>query len=246
MKLVALAYGLVTHALFAAGVGAMILGLATGLARTPVTALGTLQGASAWAADLALALQFPLLHTAALSKRGRRWLAVLAPRALRRDLGTTLYAAFASAQVLATFTLWSPLGGAVWRPEGAAAAAHFALYGASWLLLGKAMLDASLALQTGALGWWAVFRGRAPRYPGLPTTGLFAAWRQPIYTAFAATLMTAPAWSVDRVALAAVWGAYCVVGPRYKERRYAAMFGEAFTRYQATHPYWLPWPRRHA
>lgn len=233
-----------THTLFVGAVGAMILGLGSGMQRTAVTALGSLHGSAAWAANLGLALQFPLLHSPALTPRGRRWLGRLAPSALRRSLASTLYAGFASLQLLATFMLWSPSGTVWWAPHGPAAAALLGLYAAAWLLVAKAMLDASFALQTGALGWWAVFRGRAPRYPALPTRGLFALWRQPIYTAFAATLIAAPTWTPDRALLATVWIAYCVIGPRSKERRYSQHYGEAFTRYQAVHPYWLPWPRR--
>ena len=46
-----------------------------------------------------------------------------------------------------------------------------AAYAGAWLLLGKAMADAGLALQTGALGWTAVFRGHRPVYPPMPRRG---------------------------------------------------------------------------
>lgn len=236
MKRIALAYGVFTHALFVAAVGAMIVGLATGLQ----SGLGRLSGASAWFANFALAIEFPVLHTLFLSTRGRRWLGRLAPTRLRQDLGTTLYAAFASLQVLATFALWSPSGAVWFAPTGLLATVSWSLYGASWLLVGKAMWDASLALQTGSLGWWAAYQGRRPRYPRFPTQGLFAHWRQPIYTAFAAALVSAPVWTPDRVLLVAVWGAYCVVGPVFKEQRYLRAYGVPFAEYRATHPYWLP------
>ncbi len=228
----AVALGLTTHTLFAIGVTAMVLGLATGMR----TGLGSLSGRSAIAANLALALQFPVLHSLALSRTGQRWLA--APWG--RDLTTTVYAAFASVQVGATFLLWSPTGELWWSPSGALRGAFYGLYAAAWLLLGKAMWDSGLALQTGSLGWWAVARGRAPQYPPMPTRGLFAHWRQPIYTAFAATLLTGPDWGFDRVLIVLVWGVYCVLGPLHKEARYARYHGAAFATYRANHPYWLP------
>jgi protein-S-isoprenylcysteine O-methyltransferase Ste14 len=232
----AVTFGLFTHALFGVAVGSMVLGLATGMQ----TGLGQLDGSAAWAANAALALQFPLLHTWTLSRRGGRVLGRALPSSLRRDLATTLYSAWASLQVLVTFVLWSPSGVTWWRAEGAVAVVSYVAYGLAWLLLGKAMWDASLALQTGALGWWAVARGRAPVYPPMPTRGLFARWRQPIYTAFAATLVTGPVWTPDRLLLVVVWGVYCLVGPRFKERRYAGHFGDAFAEYRRSHPYWLP------
>ena len=38
--------------------------------------------------------------------------------------------------------------------------------------------------------------------------------------------------------------AYCLVGPLFKEARFAQQFGEPFARYQQNVPYWLPWPPR--
>lgn len=50
-----------------------------------------------------------------------------------------------------------------------------------------------LALQTGSLGWVALFRGVKPVYPPMPVTGLFRLTRQPIYVSFTLTL-----WTVHR------------------------------------------------
>ena len=63
---------------------------------------------------------------------------------------------------------------------------------------------------------------------------------------FALTLWTGPVWTPDRLALAAVWTAYCMIGPRLKERRYLAWHGEAFRRYQSEVPYMAPRLRRAA
>ncbi|MEZ6015090.1 MAG: isoprenylcysteine carboxylmethyltransferase family protein [Planctomycetota bacterium] len=235
-RLVAVGYGLATHGLFGLAVTAMVAGLATGMG----TGFGTLHGPAAWTANALLALQFPVLHSLFLAARGREWLGRLAPRGLRRDLATTLFALFASVQVLATFALWSPSGEVWYAPHGGLRGASLTLYAASWLLVMKSMQDAGLALQSGALGWMAVVRGQRPKYPPLPTRGLFAHWRQPIYTSFASALMTAPIWTPDRALLVAVWGAYCLIGPRLKEQRFLSVHGAAFARYQASHPYWLP------
>jgi cellulose synthase/poly-beta-1,6-N-acetylglucosamine synthase-like glycosyltransferase len=40
--------------------------------------------------------------------------------------------------------------------------------------------------------------------------------------------------------------AYCLVGPLFKEARFARQFGEPFARYQQNVPYWLPSPPRRA
>lgn len=231
----ALLAGLICHVSFAVGVGAMALGLATGMQ----SAYGSLTGASAWLANSALALQFPLLHSYFLSRRGRRNLTRPFPGAWGRDLSTTLFATFASLQLVATFLLWSPIGPS-WTLGAFSSPILFASFAAGWLFLGKAMLDAGLGLQTGWLGWFAVARGRRPRYGPLPDKGLFRRCRQPIYFAFLWVMLAAPGWSPDRLLLLCVWGPYCYLGPKLKEARFSKVFGEAFEVYRHRVPYFLP------
>ena len=235
----ALGYGVVCHGLYAAAVGTMIAMMYFGMSRS----LGTLDGAARWIANLALLVQFPVAHSFFLTARGRRWLGRLAPRRLGPALATTSYAAIAALQVLLLFALWSPTGIIWWQAEGTARVGLTLLYGGTWLLLAKSMLDAGLALQTGHLGWWAVLRDRAPRFPPMPTGGLFRIVRQPIYVAFALTLWTVPTWTPDQLVVAATLTVYCLVGPRFKEVRFRRFFGPDFDAYARRVPYWLPWPR---
>ena len=107
-------YGLACHAAFAAAVALMIRGLYTGLQ----SGGGTLTGAAAWAANLLLTLQFPILHSYLLTRRGRRLLARLAPGQLGERLSTTTYAGIASLQLLLVFALWSPTGTVLWSAAG--------------------------------------------------------------------------------------------------------------------------------
>jgi hypothetical protein len=117
------------------------------------------------------------------------------------------------------------------------------LYAASWALLGKSMFDAGLSLQTGSLGWSALFRGRKPVYPPMPVTGLFRLTRQPIYVSFALTLWTVPTWTPDQLVVAITFTAYCLIAPQFKEARYRRIYGRAFDDYAQSVPYWSPWPR---
>jgi protein-S-isoprenylcysteine O-methyltransferase Ste14 len=234
-RAVALAYGIVNHVAFAAGIAAMIAGLYFGLA----TGRGTLHGGAAVAADVALLLSFVVLHSFLLGARGRRVLARLAPFGLGADLGTTTFATIASLQLLLLFVAWSPIGPVWWEPHGALRIALTLAYAASWGLLLKSMSDAGLPLQSGFLGWGAVVRGRKPRYDAFPQRGTFRYVRQPIYLAFALTLWTGPVWNADHLLLAIPWTLYCIAGPLLKERRFVAAYGEAFERYQRRVPYWL-------
>jgi protein-S-isoprenylcysteine O-methyltransferase Ste14 len=232
----AAAYGVLCHASFLAGIGAMMVGIYTGLS----CGLGRLGGGAAFAADALLILQFPLAHSLLLSEAGRGRLARLAPRPLGSDLSTTLYATIASWQLLATFVLWSPSGVVWWSPTGATRWMLASAYGAAWLLLLRTMVDAGLPLQTGFLGWGAIVRGRRPRYGRFSERGTFRYVRQPIYVAFTLTLWTAPVWTPDRLVLALGWTAYCLLGPLLKERRYLRAYGSAFEDYRRRVPYWIP------
>lgn len=240
VRALALLLGAVNHAVFVAAIASMGWGLWTGLAM----GRGTWQGWPAVVANLFLVLQFPLLHSHLLGRRGGRWLARLFPAPYGGALVTTTYASIASLQLLATFWLWSPGGVVLWQPAGWGFALHAAAFGTSWLFLLKAIRDGGIAVQTGALGWWAVVRGQPPRYPTFATHGAFALCRQPIYLAFTLLLWTAPAWTADRILLAAVWTAYCVVAPRRKEQRYVARHGDAYRAYQRRVAYFLPLPLR--
>lgn len=241
VRLLALGLGTVCHASFAAGVAAMAMGLWSGL----TTGRGALHGTAATVANTALLVQFPLLHSGLLTRRGRAWLARLAPAPYGRDLTSTTYATIASLQVLAVFALWTPSGVVWWRPESTAVlVACAAAFACAWLFLLRALHDGHLALQTGLLGWWAVWRGRRPDYGPLPERGTFALCRQPIYLGFALTLWTGPVWTPDRLALAVAWTTYCALGPLHKERRFAAIHGARFEAYRRRTPYLVPRPVR--
>lgn len=237
---VALGYGLVCHILFVASLASMGLGLYSGLR------LGILHlhGFAALLANLFLLGQFAITHSLLLTTRGRSFMARLAPMGLGRPLSTTIFAAIASTQLLATFLLWSPTG-TVWAaPDGWVKMALTTLYIASWILLAKSMHDAGLDVQLGTLGWMAVWSGKEPTYRNFARGGLFRYSRQPIYLSFALVLWTGPVWTADHFFIAVLWTVYCVVAPLRKEKRYLQYYGEAFARYQQHVPYWLPRLRR--
>jgi protein-S-isoprenylcysteine O-methyltransferase Ste14 len=227
------------HAVFALGVGAMVLNMGFGM----TLGLGRVPEPWSWAVNLLLLLQFALGHSLLLMPKGRQVLARLAPAPFGADLAPTTYVAIAGLQILVLFALWTPSGTVWWQAEGPVLGAMLALYLGAWALLGKAMLDAGIWLQSGVIGWWAVLRGTRPRYPDLPTGGLFRWIRQPIYATFALTTWTTPTWTPDQLLVATVLTLYCLLGPLLKERRWQHLFGQRFAAYRARTPYFLPgWP----
>lgn len=237
---VALCYGIVCHGCFVLAVGAMMAAMFFGMSRS----LGSLPTPWSWIANAALLIQFPLVHSLLLTKKGRALLGRLAPAGNGTTLSSTTYVIVASLQIFMLFALWTPSGEIWWRAQGAALVVTTALYAASWLLLGKAMLDASLPLQTGSLGWVALLRNKAPSYPKMPERGLFRLSRQPIYVAFALTLWTVPTWTPDQFVVAIAFTSYCLIAPLFKEARYRRIYGSAFDAYAQRIPYWLPGLRR--
>ncbi|HEX7110375.1 MAG TPA: bifunctional 2-polyprenyl-6-hydroxyphenol methylase/3-demethylubiquinol 3-O-methyltransferase UbiG [Aestuariivirga sp.] len=235
-RIIAALYGLLCHGLFVTGIGMMIFQMYFGMSRC----FGVLEAPLSWLANSALLLQFPIAHSFLLSAPGRRLLARLAPRAFSTELSATTYVIIASGQVLILFSFWTPSGVVLWQAQGVLLWILTSLYAASWLLLGKAILDAGITLQTGSLGWWAVFWNMKPKYPGMPTRGLFRLCRQPIYLAFTCTVWTVPVWTPDQLFIASGLTAYCIIGPLLKEARFTRLFGQKFTDYQKIRPYWLP------
>lgn len=230
----ALAYGAFCHALFGVAVLAMILAMGFGMSES----LGRVPDPWRLPANAALLLQFPLLHSLLLTRRGGGWLARLLPHG--GTLATTTYAIIASAQLLALFALWTPSGVVWWRAEGAALWGMLTLYAASWALLVKASFDAGAEVQSGALGWMSLAANRRPVFPDMPETGLFRVIRQPIYVAFALTTWTVPVWTPDQLAVALTLTAYCLLAPLLKERRFRARYGARFETYRRRVPYALP------
>ena len=232
----ALCFGALCHATFAAGVLAMIVMMFFGLSKS----LGAVPWPMAALANAALIVQFPVAHSLLLTGPGGRFLARLIPGPHGQTLATTTYAIIASTQLLALFTLWTPSGIIWWQAEGAVFWAVAGAYAASWLILLKASFDAGAEVQSGALGWMSLMARIRPVFPDMPTQGLFRLIRQPIYVAFALTLWTVPIWTPDQLALALSFTVYCLFAPRLKERRFAARYGDRFAAYRAAVPYAVP------
>ncbi|MFK7869321.1 MAG: isoprenylcysteine carboxylmethyltransferase family protein [Roseobacter sp.] len=232
----ALIAGALVHSVFAVAVLSMIWAMYFGMQRS----FGTVAAPYVWLANTLLILQFPLLHSALLSKRGTQVVAKLVPGPHGGTLSTTTYAAIASLQLACLFLLWTPSGIVWWQATGTGLTALTVAYAAAWLLLIKASYDAGAEVQSGALGWMSLMANKKPVFPDMPTTGLFRIIRQPIYVAFALTLWLVPVWTPDQLLLALLLTAYCLAAPRLKERRFARRYGQRFAEYRAETPYIVP------
>jgi hypothetical protein len=232
--------GVLCHGLFSVAVLSMIVAMFFGMSES----FGQVPWPWAMGANLLLIVQFPLAHSFLLGRKGSRWLALLVPGAHGQTLATTTYALIASAQLAALFLLWTPSGIVWWRAEGWMLGLICLAYATSWLLLMKASFDAGVEVQSGALGWLSLLANVRPRFPDMPSRGLFRVIRQPIYVAFALTLWTVPVWTPDQLAIAVALTIYCLLAPRLKERRFSERYRERFEQYREAVPYAIPGLKR--
>ena len=234
--LLALFMGALNHAIFAVAVFSMMWAMFYGMSAS----FGTVPWPWAALANALLVLQFPLVHSFLLTKRGMKLLVKLFPGQHGGTLSTTTYAIIASIQLSMLFLLWTPSGIVWFEAEGFLFWFICTLYAASWIFLMKASFDAGAEVQSGAVGWMSLLGKIKPVFPDMPTLGTFKVIRQPIYVAFALTLWTVPVWTPDQLVLAASYTAYCLLAPRLKERRFEQRYGEDFDRYREKVPYVVP------
>jgi 2-polyprenyl-6-methoxyphenol hydroxylase-like FAD-dependent oxidoreductase/protein-S-isoprenylcysteine O-methyltransferase Ste14 len=237
----ALFWGALCHGTFLVAISAMAVGLFTGMR----LGRGMLEGGVATFANFLLIIQFAVLHSILLSAKGRRWMARIPLFGIGSELSTTTFALLSSLQILAVFLLWSPSESVWFAPSGSLLIVWTAVFASAWLLLMKSMSDSGLELQTGSLGWRAVWQNRPLEFPGYAMRGLYRLSRQPIYVAFALILWTAPIWTPDHFFIACLWTLYCLLGPIFKERRFLKFYGDGYRNYATTVPFWLPFPTRH-
>lgn len=236
----ALAFGLLVHVAFAAGVGAMIVAMYFGMSRS----LGNVEWPYTIAANALLIVQFPLLHSFFLTPVGSRLLTRLVPGRYGATLSTSTFALIASVQLFVLFCFWTPSGVIWWQAEGGTLIVWSIVYACTWLLVAKSTWDAGIEVQSGALGWLSMLAKRKPVYPDMPTTGLFSIIRQPIYVSFALTLWAAPVWTPDQLVLAIIWTLYCLLAPILKERRLQRRYRHRFDDYKKRVPYALPFTKK--
>lgn len=232
----ALLIGAVVHTIFAVAVVSMIVAMFFGMSRT----FGTVPAPWTWVANAALLMQFPIAHSLLLNGRGPRIVARILPGKYGSTLATSTFALIASLQLAALFLFWTPSGIILWQPGGAVFTTLCTAYAVSWALLIKASIDAGAEVQSGVLGWMSMLQGIRPRYPDMPSTGLFRIIRQPIYVSFALTTWTVPIWTPDQLLLSSVFTAYCLLAPILKERRFRLRYGAQFDTYKAKVPYAVP------
>ena len=235
-KVIAIIYALFCHGIFAVAGLLMFFTLFFGFS----SQISPSEKFSGIPFNVILLLQFPLMHSFLLSKKGKIFLRLFYSRNFAGKLDTTIYATIASAQLFLLFFFWKPSGILLWKADGVFYILLTLCYLLGWLLLTVSSFQAGLSVQTGALGWVSVFRNIDIKYPNMPNFGLFRIIRHPIYFSFSIILWLSPYFTVDKIIVAIIYTFYCVSAPLFKERRFVAIYGEKFLKYKASTPYFIP------
>tara|TARA_A100000164_G_scaffold358062_1_gene369341 strand:+ start:220 stop:978 length:759 start_codon:yes stop_codon:yes gene_type:complete len=235
-KCSAIFYGLLCHGIFLIAGAVMFFTILTGFQFS----VGAFEGFSAVVINFILLIQFPAGHSFLLSERGMKVLEIFAPKKYAKILRTTVYATIASIQLILLFSLWTFSGVFIWQIETPVNIFMVMLNLLSWALLSISSIQAGYKVQTGSLGWTALYQGKQPVFPDMPHRGLFSIIRQPIYLSFSLVLWTSPEMSLDLFIVALSYSLYCYFGPMLKERRFQKIYGKRFSEYKQKVPYYMP------
>ena len=210
IKIISLLYGIFCHLSFAISGSCMFWVLYNGF----TVSLGSVKQPLSIIINFFLLLQFPILHSFLLTDSGRRVLRYLAPRNYAKTLETTIYATIASIQLLLLFVLWTPSNIMIYDLKFDFNIINIILYISAWFLLSISSFQAGYKVQTGSLGWTSMFFLKEPKFPPMPTSGLFKLIRQPIYFSFCIVLWTSPTMTLDLFFLA-FFIVYIAISLRY-------------------------------
>ena len=247
MRLLILAYGVATYALFFAAFAYLVFfvgGEALPIAAVPKTV--------DWGASLAPGADPALLNLGLLALFGVQH-SIMAREGFKRALTRVIpEAAERSTFVLATvgcltllYLYWIPMPGVVWS-VGAAVWV--------WLLRATFLAGAVIVLVStflidhfelfGLRQPWTAFRGTPLPSPELRTPLFYRFVRHPIYAGLLLMFWATPTMTVGHLLLAGVWTTYMLIGVSYEERDLLRVFGERYRAYVDSTPMILPLGRR--
>ena len=221
-KVTGIAFGLITHVLFAHTVWKLFWFLKTGVERE----------GSLWV-DLLLALQFCVIHSVILLPRIRE-------RLTWKLIPSPFYGCFfciaTCACLLATIAGWGRHQSVLWELAGWPRTFMNLCFAGSWIALFYSLSLTGLGYQTGLTPWLYWLRNRpAPRRAFHPV-GAYQWLRHPIYLSFLGLIWFTPDMTLDHAILTGVWTVYVFVGSYLKDQRLIHYLGDSYRHYQSQVP----------
>lgn len=234
-------YGLLAYAVFLATI-LYAIGFVGNVPLLPRTIDGAPVGdiATSVLVDLGLLALFALQHSVMARAPFKRLLTRVIPEAAERST----YVLCSSAALIVLFAFWRPLGGEIWRVEGAAATALMALCAAGWVLVFAATFLIHHFDLFGLRQVWCHLRD-VPR-PALTfrTPGPYRLVRHPLYVGFIVAFWATPVMTATHLLFALATTLYIVVAIRFEERDLVHDLGDAYRDYARRVPMLVPGLRR--
>lgn len=236
-RILTLAYGAIAYLVFLGTFGYTIGFLAGVAVPKGVDDGATGPAGLAVLVDSALLALFAVQHSVMARPWFKRWWTRLVPPAIERST----YVLAASLVVVLLIWWWRPIPDPVWSVEtGWARAVLWCGYGLGW---------AVLVLSTFQIGHFDLFglrqalaRARRRRYaePEFRQPWLYRLVRHPLMVGFLIAFWVTPDMSAGRLLFAAMATGYILVAVRFEERDLHAALGQAYQRYAAQVPRFLP------
>jgi len=236
-RLVVLAYGLVSYAIFfatfcyAAGfVGGFLVPKTMDSA--PASGFWT-----ALAVNAGLLGLFAVQHSVMARQPFKRWLTRHIPEAAERST----YVLLSSLALIALFAFWQPMGGVIWSVENpvGVAAMHVG-FAFGWLLVLVTTFLINHFDLFGLRQVWKYFRGVAYRPLRFVTPGPYRLVRHPLYVGWLCAFWFTPTMTVAHLVFAIATTAYILVAIQFEERDLVDIHGEDYIAYRKRTPMLLP------
>lgn len=220
------AFGWATHALFGVTVYYLFLFL------KGVDAPSAAEERWAFVVDVALALQFSVVHSVLLLPSVRK--------RLTRHIPQPAYGLFFCVCTCVTLLIailgWRPYGGAIWQLSGGPRIAMQAAFYGAWVALFYSLALTGLGYQTGWTTWRLWARGKKVPPREFRPRGAYCVMRHPVYLSFLCLVWFTPCMTYDRAVLTAAWTAYIFYGSHLKDQRLLHYLGDRYRIYQAHVP----------
>jgi protein-S-isoprenylcysteine O-methyltransferase Ste14 len=235
-RIATLIYGVLCYAVFL-GVFIYAIGFVGGfMTPTSLDAAPTRPLIEALAIDLGLLAAFAIQHSGMARPAFKRWWTRIVPEPVERST----YVLVSSLAMVALFVLWQPIGGVVWRAEGAVLTAVIAVYLFGWaLLLYSTFLIDHFDL-FGLRQVWHRLRGYQPVPPQFYTPTLYKLVRHPLYVGWLVIFWAAPIMTVAHLVFAVMTTAYILIAIQLEERDLVDVFGEQYLNYRRRTPMLVP------
>ena len=211
---------------------------------TPTTLDSAPHSSLGWAltVDFGLLAAFALQHSGMARPAFKRWWTRIVPEEMERST----YVLVSSLALAVLYVCWEPIGGIIWRAEGAARSAVIGVYLFGWLLLLYTTFLIDHFDLFGLKQVWRRLGNKAYRAPAFRTPSLYKLVRHPLYIGWLTIFWAAPTMTVAHLVFALGTTGYILIAIRWEERDLVSAFGATYIEYRDRTPMLIPRLRAHS